>query len=172
MATDTPTRPDHDHDHDRDMGPAVGGTGGEPTGTRRSSRALRRTGYVISMLCNAALLYLINVTPGWEAWSWLTSDAGEVVGVVNASLLLSIAVNLGFVVNDHPRLKSLGDAITAAVAFVVLLTIWQAFPFDFGDGRDWTGLVRTVLAVGMVGTAIGTIAAVISIFRPASNSAD
>lgn len=166
MATDTSIRPDHERQRDTpviDEGPA-------PTTTRRrrSSRPLRRTGYAISILCNAALLYIINVTPGWEAWSWLTSDAGEVVGVVNASLLLSIAVNIGFVVNDHPRLKSLGDALTAAVAFVVLLTIWRVFPFDFGDGRDWTGLLRTVLAVGMVGTAIGTLAAVISIFGPGS----
>jgi hypothetical protein len=42
--------------------------------TRRPPVVTRRVGYVVAVVVDAALLYLVNVWPGWQAVSLLTED--------------------------------------------------------------------------------------------------
>ncbi|MGV9746463.1 hypothetical protein ACWDTG_16305 [Rhodococcus zopfii] len=132
----------------------------------RSSAAARRTGYVVAVLVNAALLYAINIWPGWEAVPFLTDDTRLVLGWVNASIVVGIAANLVYLVRDTSWLKSLGDVLTTAVGLVALLRIWQVFPFDFGDSSfDWPLVVRILLGLGIVGSIIGILVALFSAVR-------
>jgi hypothetical protein len=41
---------------------------------RRPSAAARRAGYLIGIAVSAALLFVLNGQPGWQALPFLTSD--------------------------------------------------------------------------------------------------
>jgi hypothetical protein len=141
--------------------------------TRRGSVATRRVGYVIAALCNATLLYLVNLWPGWQAVSFLTDDTRQVLGLVNLSLAVGLAANLVYLVQDAPWLKALGDVVTTGIGLVVVVRVWQVFPFDFtGWSTDWSWLVRVALWVGLVGSVIGIVVQVVSLARLAYGGAD
>jgi hypothetical protein len=53
---------------------------------------------------------------------FLTSDTADVLGLLNFSLLLGIAVNLLYVVRDPRWLTALGDLVTTGVGLAVLVT--------------------------------------------------
>lgn len=131
---------------------------------RRPSVAARRTGYVIAIGVNAALLWLANVAPGWEVLPFLTTDMERVMPLVNASMMAGVAANVLYLAADPKWLKALGDIVTTAVGIVAMVAIWQVFPFDFGDASfDWALLFRWVLGVGIVGSAIAIVVNVVSL---------
>ncbi|AUM16688.1 hypothetical protein ICV35_00120 [Rhodococcus ruber] len=138
-----------------------------PTSTRpRSPVAARRFGYLVAALLNAVVLYAANVWPGWEAVPFLTDDTRSVIGWVNASILVSLVANLLYLMRDPVWFKALGDAVTTTVALLALLTIWQVFPFDFGDASfDWPLVARIVLGLGIVSSVIGIVAALVTFVR-------
>lgn len=141
-------------------------TGIPPTQTRRPPRGARHLGYVLSAVVNLVLLWVVNIAPGWAIVPFLTEDFARVVGVVNASLLVGVVANLVFVAADPIWVRRLGDAITTAFALVVLLQLVTVFPFDLGAGwSGWEAIVRTVLALACVGTAIGVLANLAQLLR-------
>lgn len=131
--------------------------------TRRVPSASRRLGYRLAIVLNLALVYLVNVWPGWQAVSWLTPETSDVVGVVNLSLVVGAVVNLAYLAYDQPWFRALGDLVTAAIAVVVVVRVLAVFPFDFsGYDIDWAPVARIVLVVAIVGTAIGTLVSLVT----------
>ena len=53
---------------------------------QRPPRSARRAGYLIGALLNGALLWLVNVSPGWQAVPFLTQ---EFDGVLPLSMALA-----------------------------------------------------------------------------------
>ena len=126
--------------------------------TRHPSLASRRVGYVIAGVINVALLYAVNVWPGWSVVPFVTDDMTQVLGIVNASLVVGLVANAVYLVQDAPWVKALGDLVTTAVALAVLTTMWRVFPFDFGESTvDWALLTRVVLVVAIAGCGIGLV---------------
>jgi hypothetical protein len=146
---------------------------GSTTGTsppvrsaRRPPQGARRFGYALSAGINLALLWVVNISPGWGIVPFLTDDFARVVGVVNASLLVGVVSNLVYLAADPVWLRRLGDAITAAFALVVLLQLVTVFPFDLGTvWSGWETVLRTGLALACVGTGIGVIANLAQLLR-------
>ena len=135
----------------------------------RPAATTRRVGYVAAVLINAVLLYAANVWPGWEAVPFLTADTMLVMGLVNASIIVSLAANAAYVITDPPWFKALGTVLTSAVGFLAAARIWQVFPFDFdGSAFDWAVVVRIVLGLAMVGSAIGVIASLVTVAKRAT----
>ena len=146
---------------------------GRTAAPKRPAVATRRFGYVVAVLVNAALLYLVNGWPGWDAVPFLTADTRLVIGLVNASILVNLAANVVYVVRDPPWLKALGDVLTTTVGLVALLRIWQVFPFDFASSSfDWALVVRVLLGVAIVGSAIGIVAAFVSFVRNVASAGE
>jgi hypothetical protein len=77
----------------------------------RPAATTRRFGYVVAVLINAVLLYAANVWPGWEAVPFLTADTALVMGLVNASIIVSLAANAAYVITDPPWFKALGTVL-------------------------------------------------------------
>jgi hypothetical protein len=140
------------------------------TTARRAPLAARRLGYVVGGLVNGALLYLVNVWPGWESLSFLTDETASVVGLVSISLMVGIVVNLVYLAADPPWLKALGDLVTTGVGFLVLLRLYQVFPFDFGVYEQLDTVARVVLVLLLAGTAIGVVADLVRLARTATGS--
>ena len=143
------------------------------TASKRPAVGDRRVGYVVAVLVNAAVLYAVNVWPGWQALPFLTEDMRLVLGLVNASMLVSIVANMVYFVADPRWLKALGDIVTTAVGIAALVRMWQVFPFDFsGSSFDWALVVRVAMGVAIGGSAIALVVAFVSfvksVRRPAS----
>jgi hypothetical protein len=143
------------------------------TASKRPAVGDRRVGYVVAVLVNAAVLYAVNVWPGWQALPFLTEDMRLVLGLVNASMLVSIVANMVYFVADPRWLKALGDIVTTAVGIAALVRMWQVFPFDFsGSSFDWALVVRVAMGIAIGGSAIALVVALVSfvksIGRPAS----
>jgi len=131
---------------------------------RRPSTAARRAGYSVAAAVNVILLYLINDRPGWDAVPFLTADTTRVLTLINASLIVGLAVDLVQIVRDPPWLVAIGGMTTTAIGTAVLVRIWQVFPLDFGDASfDWPLLTRVLLALGVIGSLAGFTAQAVAL---------
>ena len=132
--------------------------------TKRPSTASRRAGYVIAAAINAALLWLIHVWPGWDAVPFLTGDFADVLWLIDASLVVSIVLNLVYVIRDPRWLTAAGAVVTSAFGVAAAVLLLQVFPFDVGSGV-WPGVLRVLLWLGIVGGAIGVVVNVVAFVR-------
>lgn len=132
---------------------------------RRPSAAARRFGYVIAAGVSGVLLYLVNVSPGWQALAFLTPDTELVLGLVNLSLWAGVLVNVLYILRDPRWFKALGDAVSTSVSVAASIRVWQVFPFDFGDADYWVVLFRIGLVIAIVGGAIGVLVNIVTLVR-------
>ena len=133
---------------------------------RRRGRGTRRLGYLVAAGVNALLWYLANVSPGWEAVPFLTAGTVEVLPLFNLALGVGLVSNLVYVLWDPPRLRALGDLVGAVVALALGVRVYRVFPFDFaGLSYDLTTLMRVVVVLGIIGSAIGILAALVALVR-------
>ncbi|HET6967379.1 MAG TPA: hypothetical protein VFI44_03830, partial [Ornithinibacter sp.] len=128
----------------------------------------RRFGYLVAVAVNALMLYLVNRSPGWEAVPFLTEATPEVLGLVNASIVAGIGANVVYLVRDPDWLRALGDVVTTAVGLAALVAIWRVWPLDLASG--WDLLARWVIGIGIAGSVIGIVAAVVRFVRALSVS--
>jgi hypothetical protein len=121
-----------------------------------------------SALVNLVLLYVVNVRPGWEAASFLTPEAADVLPSVNAALWTGVGVGVGLTLLHGVVIRALGDLLTTVVGLAATLRVWDVFPFDLTSG--WHLTVRVLLVVAIVGSMLGIVAALVrllgSIWRP------
>ena len=130
---------------------------------RHPPAGTRRAGYGIGILFGAALLVILNGSPGWQAIPFLTSDTSQVLWLVNLSLAAGIAANLVYLAYDPPWLKSLGDLITTAIGLAAAIRIWQVFPFDLSSG--WSTAVRVLLIVVIAGSCVALAVQIVALAR-------
>jgi|SRR5688572_18581791 hypothetical protein len=145
-----------------------------PPATRLGPRArpgpvARRVGYAVAIAVDVVLLLLVNRSPGWAAVPFLTPDAAQVVGLVNAALVTGLVVDAVSLVTDPPWLRALGEVATTAVGLAALVAIWQVWPLDVTLG--WDMLARLTVGIGIAGSVIGIVAAMVRFVRELSPSA-
>jgi hypothetical protein len=130
-----------------------------------------RGGNVGSALVNAAMLWGINIWPGWQVLPFLTSDMTRVLGIINASLTAGIVANLLFVVIRNRGIMALGNLVVLGIGLAAVLRLWEVFPFDFGDSwSGWPVVVRVMLGLGIAGSIIGALVEIVALFRPPGGS--
>jgi hypothetical protein len=115
----------------------------------------RRSGYAPAVVVNGVLLVAINIWPGWSVVPVLTTATTAVIPVVNLSLVVGMVANVIYLCNDSRFVKSLGDLVTTSIALVVLIRLWQVFPFDVSG--TWQTLFRLGLALVGLGCAVGVV---------------
>jgi hypothetical protein len=134
--------------------------------TERPTVAARRMGYVVGAVVNVALLYAVDIWPGWEVVPFLTAEAASVLVLVNLSIVTNLAANAVYLVYDEAWLKALGSILTTTVGMITLVRILQVFPFDFGGSSiNWQLVTRFLLIIGIVGSDIGIIVAFIALVK-------
>jgi hypothetical protein len=135
-----------------------------------TSGVARRTGYVVAIAINVAMLYVVNNLLAWDILPFLTDDFGRVLWLIDISLLATIMVNLAYVAYDQRWFRSLGQMGLNLISLVVAVRMYQVFPFDFsGSTFDWTQIARVVIIFTILGTAIGAIAEAWKLARAAAN---
>lgn len=135
-----------------------------PVARPRPSRPSRRIGYVLAALINGGLLWLVDVAPGWEVVPFLTPAFGEVLSLVTTSIAVGLVANLAYCIWDPPRLRAAGDVVVTGIGLVVLIALWRTFPFALGgQSFDWELVARVLLGLGVVGSVIGIVVAVVTL---------
>jgi hypothetical protein len=135
---------------------------------KQASGTGRRIGYVVAIIINAALLYLINARPGWQTWDVLTADFLTVLWIINLSLSLSLIANALYLVYDAPWFRAMCELVLAVVSLIVAVRVYQVFPFDFtAFAYAWTVLARVILVIAMFGSAIAIIVQFVNLIRAA-----
>jgi hypothetical protein len=130
-----------------------------------------RGGNVGSALVNAAMLWGINIWPGWQVLPFLTSDMTRVLGIINASLTAGIVANLVFAVIRNRGIMALGNLVVLGIGLAAVLRLWEVFPFDFGDSwSGWPVVVRVLLGLGIAGSIIGALVEIVALFRSPGGS--
>lgn len=137
-----------------------------PSSTR-PARGWRRLGYLVAVGFHVALLAAVHVSPGWKAVPLLTEDTAKVIGVVTASIVVGLVLNLVYVATDPPWLRRLGDAITAAMSCAVAVVVLRVFPFALsGRTAAWeSGLRWGLIAVAVV-SGIGAVVNLVAVVAP------
>ncbi|MGY1753367.1 hypothetical protein [Blastococcus sp. SYSU D01042] len=123
----------------------------------------RALGHLLGAVVNGLLLLAIHVRPGWDALPLLTGDTPRVLGLVDAALVAGIAVHLVQLAGGPGWLAPAGLVVTSGFGVAVSARVLQVFPFDLPGG--WGTVARVVLVVGIVGAAIGVVAALVSLAR-------
>ena len=130
-----------------------------------------RGGNVGSALVNAAMLWGINIWPGWQVLPFLTSDMTRVLGTINASLTAGIVANLVFVVIRNRGMMALANLVVLGIGLAAVLRLWEVFPFDFGDSwSGWPVVARVLLGMGIAGSLIGALVEIVALFRSLAGS--
>jgi hypothetical protein len=130
---------------------------------RRPSAGVRRAGYCVAIAFGVAFLVVVNGWPGWQAMPFLTSEADQVLWLVNFSAAAGIAANVVYLAYDPPWLKSLGDMVTTGIGLAAAIRVWQVFPFDLSSG--WSTAVRVLLVIAIAGSCIALVVQIVTLAR-------
>ncbi|RAN76776.1 hypothetical protein B5P43_21925 [Bacillus sp. SRB_336] len=149
--------------------------GDRPASQRRrragADAAARRGGYVSAILASAVFFWLANIWPGWEVVPFLTPATFEVLGILNASLVVSVIVNLVNIAADNPWVRALGEIITSAIGLVVLARLWTIFPFDFDSAAfNWVLVARILIVLASAGCGISIVVQLVTMVRLAAGT--
>lgn len=79
-----------------------------PADLRRTGR---RAGYVIGFVVNLVLLGIVQNILGWGWLPFLTDEFATVVPWISFSLIVSMAMNAVYLVDDRPDTRSFGVAV-------------------------------------------------------------
>jgi hypothetical protein len=123
----------------------------------RRRRVGRRIAALLGALACAGLLWVINGTPGWESWNFLTEDFGKMVRLLNAALIIGLFLNVMALITDSGGWRGLRDAVGATFGLVILARLFVLFPFAVADDSAEKLAIRVLLGVAMVGAFIGVV---------------
>jgi hypothetical protein len=118
----------------------------------------RMTDYIFAVIFNIAFLVVVNKVPDWNI-VFITDSFPEVLWALNTSIAVSLAGNL-ILIFFHPRfLHHLLTAVFSVFGILATSVLLSVFPFEFAElVGEWLNiLVRIVLIVGIVGSAIGVV---------------
>jgi hypothetical protein len=133
---------------------------------RRRRRSDGRGGYLFVGLVYSVLLFLVNSWPGWEAIPFLTPSAASLLWLVNLSLAVGLLAQLVCAFDDAARLQAIGVYAVALMNTVLLGSLLNVFPFDFGDvDPAWATATRLMLAVLVVWAMLRAMRAAVRLAR-------
>ena len=122
----------------------------------------RMTDYIFAVIFNIAFLVVVNKVPDWNI-PVITDSFPDVLWALNTSIAVSLAGNL-ILIFFHPRfLHHLLTAVFSVFGILATSVLLSVFPFEFAElVGEWLNiLVRIVLIVGIVGSAIGVVVNVV-----------
>ena len=141
------------------------------TAMRRSGQlvAVRRFGYALAAAINLAIIYAVQVWPGWRTVPILTEETTRVLGLFTVSLLVSAVANVIYILADPPAIRAVGEVITTVLGIAVMVQMWRVFPFDFAAyDAPWPIVTRLLLAMAIAGSGVAVLIQLTRLFRTTS----
>jgi hypothetical protein len=116
-----------------------------------------RLGYALSLCVNFTALWILNVSPGWQALEFLTPAAEDVMGLLNLSLVVALLCNGVLLIFRSTLLRGLRDALIATLGLAVLARTFVVFPFAAADDTAARIALKAALGVAMAATFLAVV---------------
>ncbi|HEY0118784.1 MAG TPA: hypothetical protein VGC04_08400 [Cellulomonas sp.] len=127
----------------------------------------------MSVAVNAVMLWGAHRILDWGWLPFLTPAWALVLPVLTASLVVAIVANVLFLGYDGVWLRAPANAVLAGFGIAVSVRLWQVFPFDLsGYAFTWDAVVRVLIVLSIVGSAIAIVVEVGRLARAAARAAD
>lgn len=124
----------------------------------------RGFGYLVAIAINLILLYVANNLLDWGLVPFLTEEFGQVLWLINISLLATILVNLVYLVYDPAWFKSVCQIGLGVISLAVSIGMYRVFPFDFSAYQfNWTTTARIVMIAAIVGVVLSIVVEVVKL---------
>ena len=133
--------------------------------TKQSSEG-KRFGYFVTMVVNAALIYVFNHLLEWNTPYLLPTFQG-CLWAIQLSLSVTIFVNFIYIFYDAPWFRHLMQAIENVFSWISTYFIYTIFPFEF-PAEIWMQIARVALIVALVLIPVGTLVEIIQFFTKVS----
>jgi len=131
---------------------------------------VRRLGYALAIALSVGVLLLVNNLPEGDQIPFLTSDFEQLLPLINALLLASIAINGVWILYDAAWFRSAGRITLNVLIMTLLALTYRVFPFDFSAyDFDWETLIRVLMVGVIVGLAIATIVEIVKLIGRFAN---
>ena len=91
-------------------------------------QSAKRFGYVVAIVINLVMLFVVQNILEWGWLPFLTEEFAEVVPWISFSLIVSIAANLVYQMDDSPTVKSLGQIVVNLISIQVTFVMLTVFP--------------------------------------------
>lgn len=126
----------------------------------------KKFGYGISMLVNAALIYVFNNLLTWKIPYLLPTFEG-CLWAIRLSLSATIFVNFIYIFFDENWFHHLMQVLLNIFSWVSIYFLYTIFPFNF-TAALWTEIAKISFLFLLVVIPIGTLVELIQFFRKLS----
>lgn len=109
----------------------------------------RRFGYIISILVNFAVMYVVNNLPNWHV-PFLNDRFVECLWAINLSISASIFIYCIFLFYDPRWFKSLMQALANAFSFISTYVFWRVFPLDLSENMARIVNIVIMIILGLI----------------------
>lgn len=114
---------------------------------RRAPSGVRRFGYFMAILVNAAMMYVANHLLDWNV-PFLTEDFSQCLWAINMSFGATIFINCIFMVFDRRWFRSLMESINSVFSLISGYIFYRIFPLDLPAGMErWANMGLVILLV-------------------------
>jgi hypothetical protein len=134
----------------------------------KQATAGKKFGYIVSMLVNAALIYVFNNLLAWNIPYLLPTFEG-CLWAIHLSLSATIFVNFIYIFFDVNWFHSLMQVFLNIFSWTSIYFIYSIFPFDF-PASLWAQVVKIALLVLLMVIPIGTLVELIQFFHKLNRS--
>ena len=126
----------------------------------------RRFGYLVAVIVNGAVLYIVHNLVEWGWFGFITDDFDQVVPALTVAIGATIVSYALFMAYDRPGFKAATNTLVAGINIWATLRVWDVFPFDFAHlSFDWAPVIRFLLVFAIIGTVIGAVVEVSRLMR-------
>jgi hypothetical protein len=137
------------------------------SGRDRTPRGARIFGYVIAIVVNVVLWYVVHNLGRWDLSFILSEEFSRVLPAFDLSLGASIVLYALWVAYDLRWFRHLGQVVLNALSLNVIYVLYRVFPFRFPGSLDqWA---RVGLLLGGVAVGISTVVVLFRLFVPAED---
>ncbi|MFA5926601.1 MAG: hypothetical protein WCT32_02070 [Patescibacteria group bacterium] len=127
----------------------------ETRGDEIGKRIEKPAEYIFTIIASIILLWIYGRLEGWLPF--VTDSFSATLTLFYISSIATIVANIIFLLIDSSTLRAALKALLNIWSIVVMISTCYIFPFDFSAySFNWTLLVRILIILGIVGTAIGT----------------
>jgi len=126
----------------------------------------KRFGYFVTMVVNAALIYVFNHLLEWKAPYLLPTFEG-CLWAIQLSLSVTIFINFIYIFYDTSWFMHLMKAIENVFSWISIYFIYSIFPFEF-PAEIWMQIARVALIVTLVLIPIGAVVELIQFLTKVS----
>jgi len=121
----------------------------KPVGNRRGE-------YITAIIFNLIWLFIVNKIPDWDL-KFINDHFQAILWALNMNIFIQIGGNIIMLIFDIRFVRYFSRAILEAANFLVMITLYYIYPFDFSGIPGWTfldWLIPWLLIIGMVVSAL------------------